>query len=152
MCSFPESEGTIGCIFPNSSKFYNNVFLFAGLITLGTFIEFWLVCSLVECPNVSITKCNLWRGYFVFQHWGCTWIYRPLSYPFGSLASCTVSEYHLHIIVPEATASCSRYCCCCWWCFWRLLASCCPYFWLLASCPYFVSCAGYHGLCYVKVI
>ena len=40
----PEREGTWGCLhwYP---KFYNNVFLFVGLTTLGTFIDFdfdWL--------------------------------------------------------------------------------------------------------------
>ena len=34
-------------------KFYNSVFLFIGLTTLGTSVTFdWLVC-LVECSNVS---------------------------------------------------------------------------------------------------
>ena len=28
-------------------------------------------------------------------------------------ASDKAGLYHLHIIVPEAAASCSRYCCCC---------------------------------------
>ena len=28
-------------------------------------------------------------GYLVYNHWGCTVIYRPLSYPFRSLNSCT---------------------------------------------------------------
>ena len=25
------------------------------------------------------------RDNFVYHHWGCTWVYRPLSYPFRSL-------------------------------------------------------------------
>ena len=32
-------EGTLGCLLYQSLKFYNNVFLFVGLTTLGTFIE-----------------------------------------------------------------------------------------------------------------
>ena len=32
-------EGTIGCLFHQSPKFYNNVFLFVDLTTLGIFIE-----------------------------------------------------------------------------------------------------------------
>ena len=46
------------------------VFLFVGLTTLGSFIEFDLLVH---------------RGNFMYHHWGCTSIYRPLSYPFRSL-------------------------------------------------------------------
>ena len=36
--------------------------IFVGQTTLGTFIYFdWLV-NLVECPNISITNCNLKKG------------------------------------------------------------------------------------------
>ena len=47
-----------------SPKFYNSVFIFVGLKTLGTFIEFCLACSLVECLNVSTTNCKLRCGDF----------------------------------------------------------------------------------------
>ena len=40
---FSGREGTFGCLLHYYPKFYNNVFIFVGLITLGTFIEFWLV-------------------------------------------------------------------------------------------------------------
>ena len=33
-------EGTLGCLLHFSPKFYNNVFLFVSLTTLGAFIEF----------------------------------------------------------------------------------------------------------------
>ena len=39
-------KGTMVCLLHSSPKFYNNVFLFVGLSTFGTFIEFWLVGSL----------------------------------------------------------------------------------------------------------
>ena len=39
----PEREGTLGFLLPKSPLFLNNVLLFVGLTTLGTFIEFfWL--------------------------------------------------------------------------------------------------------------
>ena len=42
----PARKGTLGCLLIKFPKFYNNVFLFVGLTTLGTLIEFWLVSSL----------------------------------------------------------------------------------------------------------
>ena len=52
-------------------KFYDSVFLFVGLTTLGTFIESLLVGS--------------WTNYrmsnFVYHHCGCSSIYHTLSYP-----------------------------------------------------------------------
>ena len=54
-------------------KVFNNVFLFIGLTTLGTFN---LLVYLVECFNF----CD-----FVDHHWGCTSLYRLLYYPFRSL-------------------------------------------------------------------
>ena len=41
-CKDPISgrEGTLSCLLDWSPKFYNNVFLFLGAKTLGTFIEF----------------------------------------------------------------------------------------------------------------
>ena len=70
-------------------KFYNHVFLFVHSKTLRTFIDFnWLV-NLVECLNISSFQPLILiyrRGNFVCHHWGCTFIYRPLPYPFGTLA------------------------------------------------------------------
>ena len=37
---YSRREGTLGCLLHQSPTFYNNVFLFVGLTTLGTFIEF----------------------------------------------------------------------------------------------------------------
>ena len=53
------------CLLHLFPKFYNNVFLFFGLTSLGTFeMKFdWLV-HLIEYPNVSITNCNLKKGLF----------------------------------------------------------------------------------------
>ena len=45
---WPREEGYIGLfttLVPN--VLYNNIFLFVGLTTLGTFIEFWFVGSLI---------------------------------------------------------------------------------------------------------
>ena len=39
-----------------SPKFYNNVFLFFGYSTLGTFLNFNWLGHEVECPNVSTTN------------------------------------------------------------------------------------------------
>ena len=36
----PEKDGTMGCLLHWSPKFYNNVFLFVGLTTLGTLVNF----------------------------------------------------------------------------------------------------------------
>ena len=40
----PEREGTLGCLLHQSPKFYINIFLFVGLTTLGTIMNFdWFV-------------------------------------------------------------------------------------------------------------
>ena len=39
-----------------------------------------MLVHLVECPNISTTNHNC-----VYSNWGCTSIYRLLSYPFRSL-------------------------------------------------------------------
>ena len=50
------------CLLQESLKSYNNVFLFAGLTTLGTLVNFdWLVHS-VDCSNVSIANSNLQKA------------------------------------------------------------------------------------------
>ena len=36
-------------------------------------------------PNLLANIFNLPKVNFVYHHWGCTSIYRHLSYPFGSL-------------------------------------------------------------------
>ena len=40
-------------------KYYNNVFLFVGLTTLGTLVNFDWLAHEVEYSNVSTTNCNL---------------------------------------------------------------------------------------------
>ena len=46
----------MGCLFHLSPKFFNNVFVFVRLKTLGTLVNFdWLV-NQVECSNVSTTE------------------------------------------------------------------------------------------------
>ena len=62
--------------------FYNNVFLFVGLTTLGDFkwiLIGWFIKLKVKTfqPLIIIYK----MGNFVYYHLGCTSIYRPVSYP-----------------------------------------------------------------------
>ena len=49
--SNPGRQGTLGCLLHQSPKFFNNVFLFIGWTTLGTFIKFWLVGSFSWVPK-----------------------------------------------------------------------------------------------------
>ena len=76
----------------------NNVFLFIGLKTLGTFIWFWLVGSL-SWVSKPTTNCNLHRDNFVYNHWRCASIYRPLSYLFRSLVFRALTNESLTPIV-----------------------------------------------------
>ncbi len=46
----------MGCLLHYSPKFYNNLFLFVGYTTLGTYY--------VQCPYFSTTICNLQKGQF----------------------------------------------------------------------------------------
>ena len=65
-----ERGGTMGCLLHKSSKFYNNIFLFVGLTTLGNLVNFdWLV-NQVEFPNVSTTYFNLHNAFNVHQFIG----------------------------------------------------------------------------------
>ena len=83
-CTFhAEREGGQWAVFCTSPQsFIDKVFLFVGLTTLGTLVNFyWLVHS-VDCSNVSTTNLNLQMGYFCVSKIGrCTSIYPPLSYP-----------------------------------------------------------------------
>ena len=69
-------EGTLCCIFQSFQSF---IMQFSRL--------FWLV-YLFESSNVSTTNAN-----FVHQLWGCTSIYRQLSYPFRSLPVNTIWSF-----------------------------------------------------------
>ncbi len=54
-----EIEGTMSCLLHYSPKFYINAFLFVGLTSLVTLVNFdWLFYE-VESS----------RGYFVYHHW-----------------------------------------------------------------------------------
>ena len=66
------------CLLNYTTKFQNNVFI---CVYLTTFIEFdWLIHS------GESTNCNSQKGLkYVYHHWRCTSIYRPLSFPFRSL-------------------------------------------------------------------
>ena len=59
----------MGCLLHESPKFYNNVFLFVVLITLGTFK---LNVQTFQ-PLIVINR----RVNFVYNHWECTLIYWP---------------------------------------------------------------------------
>ena len=54
--------GDIWLFITLAPKFYNNVFLFLGLITLGNFLNFDCLVQKVECPNVSTTNHDLQKG------------------------------------------------------------------------------------------
>ncbi len=56
-------------IIHKSPKFYNNVFLFVGLTTLGVLLNFNLLVYQVECLNVFIVIYRI--GNFVYHHWRC---------------------------------------------------------------------------------
>ena len=77
-----ERGGTIGCLINKSPKFYINGFLFVRLTTLGTLIEFLYLCCFIMFSIIVSTIILINRRVnFVYHHWGCTSIYRPLSYP-----------------------------------------------------------------------
>ena len=62
----PEREGTMGCLLHQYPKFYNKVFLFFGLITIRTWVNFdWLAQTFQ--PLIVIYR----RGNFVYHHWEC---------------------------------------------------------------------------------
>ena len=51
----------------NSPKFFNNVFLFVGLTTLRTILNFdWFV----ESPNLLTTNCNQQKGWYCVSSLG----------------------------------------------------------------------------------
>ena len=63
-------------------KVFNNVFLFVGLTTLG-FLIGWLIQTFQRLILIDV------KGKFVYENFGCTSIYRSLSYPFRSLIYIT---------------------------------------------------------------
>ena len=61
-------------------KFYNNVFLFVGFITLGTLVNFDCFFKLSVQMFQPLFKIYS-RGNFVYNHWECSSLNLPLSYP-----------------------------------------------------------------------
>ena len=79
---FREREVTMGCLTHKSPKFYNYIFLLAGLTFLGTILNFdWFSLFYLVFQLLIV---NYRRDNFVYHHWGCTSIYRSLSYPLHS--------------------------------------------------------------------
>ena len=70
----------MGCLLHQSPKFYYNVLLFVVLTNLK--ILKWLRVQTFQLLIVIYRRSNL-----VYYYWGCTSIYRPLSYPFRSFSS-----------------------------------------------------------------
>ena len=83
----------------------NFIFLFVGSTTLGTKVNFHWLDHSAECSNVLTTNCNLQKANFVYNHCECSWIYRPLSYPFRSLAGINPYTYNSHKNTQKHTIS-----------------------------------------------
>ena len=64
---------------------HQSFLIFLSFLNLNLFMNFDCLVHWVECPNVSTTNCNLQKVNFVYHQWGCISIYKPLSYPFGTL-------------------------------------------------------------------
>ena len=80
-------------------------FLIRGLNNFVDLNKFWVVGLLSWILNVLIYR----RSNFVYQYWGCTQIYRPLSYPFRSLLLflsliCTCPNIHVFICPTFSTS------------------------------------------------
>ena len=46
------------------------------------------VGCLKQVVSILFNQCTKLSGNFIYCHWGCKLIYRPLSYPFRSLYHC----------------------------------------------------------------
>ena len=55
------------CLLYQSPTFYNIAFLFAGLSTFGTWVNFNWIAHYVECSNVSTTHLNLQKGISIWD-------------------------------------------------------------------------------------
>ena len=91
--------------------FYNNVFFFVGLTTLGTFIELWLVGSLsfqTFQPLIVIYR----RVNFVHHLFECTSIYRPLSYALDPWAYWTIFVFLNWIVLHRKSGTIHHFF---WW-------------------------------------
>ena len=94
--SLQGGRGQWAVYYTSSKNFYNNVFKF---VTLGTFIDFWLVGSFsLAAKRFNPPIVYYKRGNFVYHHWIYTSIYRPLSYPFRSLIfGSVIKKWALYI-------------------------------------------------------
>ena len=64
-----------------------------GIIVQKEIVNFdWLVIQLECSHDQQLILMNRMRN-FVYLHWGCTSIYRPLSYPFRSLPHTTFDRH-----------------------------------------------------------
>ena len=82
-CMNPGRQGALGCLLNWSPKFYANVFLFFAQQLWG---QYYILIGLNIKFSVETFQPLTYRmGNFVYQHWRCTSIYRPISYPFRSL-------------------------------------------------------------------
>ena len=75
-------ERILGCLFYQSLKFYNNIFL---LVCLTIILIGWYI-KLSAQTSQPLSVIYRWVK-FVHNQWGCKSIYRPLSYPFRSLSN-----------------------------------------------------------------
>ena len=77
-----QKKGTMCCLLHKSPKFFNNLFLFVVLTTLGTFVNLFCLVYQVECSIVVYKSGN-------FEYHHCTLYidYRQLFYPFRSRQS-----------------------------------------------------------------
>ena len=76
----------MGCLSHYSPKFYYNVFLFVGLSTVGTLVNFTWIVQIISSVQMFQSLIVMYRrGNFVYHHWGCTAIKRQKSYPFRFL-------------------------------------------------------------------
>ena len=74
------------------SNFHKNVFLLVSLTTLGTFTEFWLVCSLSWVFKRFNHRLFYRRVSLLYHHWGCRSINLPL---FISLDSWSIVMFFI---------------------------------------------------------
>ena len=75
-------EGTLNCKLNWHPKFYNNLILFVGSKTLGTFNEVRSILVMSKLFNSNLIDK---RVIFFYHYLGCISIYRPLSHLFRSL-------------------------------------------------------------------
>ena len=117
-------EGTMGCLLHQSPNVYKKYSLIRWLNNLGILMG-WFINLRVQTfqPPIVIYR----RDNFVFYHWGCKSIYRPMSYPFRSMCSLPplaqyIKLWVLVLWVPDLT-----------WSFSLSLTSCSAFHFLMLS-------------------